>query len=248
MSELVDKLISEAFSPKKGLAKRLDKEYTEAERRFAEAAVAIERQLAEAKSNAELGLAEAKIKADKLVADARLSAEQQLSDEKARLAQLYADFDAEWGGSLQAALRELCPKNKPSEWDLKALSRWLFDRRVFVVEQENKRRVSMGRISQGPVSFLTCARLPDRSMAEDLAAEAMMWDVSPDAFDLMLSLFNYDRDAMFEAFISPMNSRAGIAFLGALREVCARHGGDCHKMCCGNGVNDETIEVAVIVR
>lgn len=213
MSDVLDKLIKKAFSPKRGLASRVAKAKADADvlleqeqfsinASLASFSASIAIQLSAAEADAEAKLSNARAEAESKLSAAKADADAKLSHAKYSAQDAIRAAEKEWADSLQAMLVSASERNWLSkEHYLQHVSRWLFDRRVLAVQDRFDRwRVGVG-LGGAMLTYMQSGMLPDKLQAADLAAESPTIELSEEVFDYMLaSLYAGDADEFFSEY------------------------------------------------
>jgi hypothetical protein len=216
MSDLVDRLIVECFSPKKGLAKRLESDKSAAVKLNTETKSEAARDSDSKKLEACRLLEAAKLEAGRLLEAAELEASRLFTSSELEYSRISAEADLElkeaidlaessWGGSIQSMLLEQFTGTCTQE-NLEFVNRWLFDNRILAAKDKQGSWNSCGSCWRAAHSYMTSTMIKDKLLAADLAAEAETYELPEEAFSYLASCYDNDLEALFTAYDSPKDS------------------------------------------
>jgi hypothetical protein len=179
MSDLVDRLIVECFSPKKGLAKRLETD----------------------KATALKLNAKKKLEASRLVERAELEAQRLIEEADSELQEAIKAAESSWEGSIQSfLLRHLTTEETVAKKEL--TNRWLFDNYIFAAKDRFDEWKSCGGVCDSMSSYMYNPLIKDKLLAADIAADTSMYSVSTDVVSYLASCYDNSLDKLYAAFDS----------------------------------------------
>ena len=208
MSDLVDKLIVEAFSPKSGLAKRLEADRAAASKLHTKTSSDLARALQAAETQADVSIEFAEQEAERAMSLARQEAKRTVDLARQEYSRLLLESetehndktvaaDAAWEGSIQAFLLQ---HFDCTEEAVRLTNRWLFNKGILAARDRFGVWNSCGGVFKSVFSYMYNPLMQDKLAAADLAASTDMYSVSTDVFSYLASCYDNSLDLLYNAF------------------------------------------------